>query len=237
MADAMMQKKDFFKALQEARRPAHSSGHPFSNAWKGGELTRSQLGEWATQQYYYIEEVSQMFAALLARLPDLDARLHMLENLVGEETPGARHPDLLLKFAAACGRDPEGVKTAWLDGGIFPGTMAMRSWTWELATHRELCEAAAGIMIALEGQTPYIYPDYIAACGKMGFTDDELEFFHVHVEADIEHEDHGLEICNRYATTPELQRRSLAMVHASARMRYNMLTGLWHSFAMDQAAE
>ena len=115
--------------------------------------------------------------------------------------------------------------------------MAMRSWIWELATHRELCEAAAGIMVALEGQTPLVYPAYIEACRKLGFSDDEIEFFHIHVEADIEHEDHGLEICHRYATTPELQKRSIAMVHASARMRYNMLTGIWQSFAMDQAAE
>ena len=81
----LMPKEEFFKKLQEARTPSHSMGHPFSNAWKSGELTKEQLGFWAMQQYYYIEEVPQMFALLFARLPDLDARLHMLENLNGEE--------------------------------------------------------------------------------------------------------------------------------------------------------
>ncbi len=237
MTGQLIPKDEFIKKLRAARSPAHSKGHPFSVAWKNAELTRGQLGEWAQQQYYYIEEVSQMFAAFFARLPDLDARTHMLENLMGEETPGQRHPDVLLKFAKACGMDPQKVKTAYLRGEILPGTMAMRSWTWELATHRELCEAAAGIMVALEGQTPHIYPPYIEAGRKMGFSEDDLEFFHVHIEADIEHEIHGLEICNRYATTADLQRRAIATVTNSGRMRYNMLTSIRNTFQLDQAAE
>ena len=71
----------------------------------------------------------------------------------------------------------------------------------------------------------------------MGFSDDDLEFFHVHIEADIEHEIHGLEICHRYATTAELQRRAIATVTNSGRMRYNMLTDIWNSTHLDQAAE
>jgi pyrroloquinoline-quinone synthase len=237
MAQEMMTEDAFVAALREARTPAHSGGHPFSKAWKEGRLTRSQLGDWATQQYYYIENVSQMFAALFIRMPDLDARQLVLENLTGEEDENGRHPDILLKFAKACGRDPEMVKTAWLRGEVYPGTMAMRAWTWELATVRELSEAAAGIMIALEGQTPQVYPAYIEAGRAMGFSDDDLEFFHIHTEADIEHEAHGLKICYRYATTPELQTRAIATVKCSARMRYQMLSDLWNSFAMDQAAE
>ena len=101
MSEQIMPKEEFFEALKAARQPVHSGGHPFSNAWRNGDLTRDQLGEWAAQQYYYINIVAQMFAALYARLPDLDARQHMLENLIGEETPGQRHPDILLKFAKA----------------------------------------------------------------------------------------------------------------------------------------
>lgn len=237
MSDQMMPKEKFFEALKAARQPVHSGGHPFSSAWKSAELTRDQLGEWATQQYYYIDIVAQMFAALYARLPDLDARAHMLENLIGEETPGQRHPDILLKFAKACGRDPERIKNAYINGEVLPATMGMQAWVWQLSTHAHLCESAAGIMVALEGQTPTIYPPYIEAGRKMGFSDDDLEFFHIHVEADIEHEIHGLEICYRYATSVELQKRAIATVTNSGRMRYNMLTDIWNSTQLDQAAE
>ena len=235
----LLPKTEFWKKLQEARTPSHSIGNPFSNAWKSGELTKAQLGFWAMQQYYYIEEVPQMFALLFARLPDLDARLHMLENLHGEEFP-ERHPDLMLNFAEACGFDRERVKNAYTNGEVLPSAIAMRSWTYELATIRPLSDSAAGIMVALEGQTPAIYPHYINAGKSMGFTDEELKFFHVHVEADEGHEEHGLEICSRYATTRELQERAIATVGTSARMRYRMLDNVWDETVgktQDQAAE
>jgi pyrroloquinoline-quinone synthase len=236
MTSQMLLKEAFFKALIGARSNSHSSGHPFSLAWKNGKISRAQLGLWATQHYYYIEQVSQQFAAMFARMPDLDARQHVLENMLGEETPDARHPDLMLKFAKACGLDPQAVKDAALNGEVLPGTMAMRAWVWELAAIRPLAEAAAGITVALEGQTPTLFPAYIETGRKMGFSDDDLEFFHVHVEEDTSHEGHGLEICHRYATTPELQRSAIAVVGASARMRFNMLNGIYEAAVMANAA-
>ena len=239
MTDQLMPKEAFFKALQAARNPSHSSGHPFSNALKAGELTKGDLGFWAMQMYYYIEDVTRMFSALFTRLPDLQARLLMLENLNGEEFPD-RHPDLLLDFAEACGYEREHVKTAYLRGDVLPSSMAMRSWIFELATVRELSDAAAGIMIALEGQTPTVYPLYIEAGRKMGFTDEQMKFFHVHVEADEGHEEGGLEICARYAYTRELQDRAIATVSNAARMRYQMLTAIYDATVgarQQQAAE
>ena len=103
---AKLNQKDFFAALEAARLPKHGGGHAFSRAWAAGELSRAQLGEWAIQHFYYIDPIPQQFAALYARLPDLDARQHLLENLLGEEMPACpekRHPDLLRKFARACG--------------------------------------------------------------------------------------------------------------------------------------
>ena len=101
-----MTKKEFFAALTKARIARHSGAHPFSAAWATGELTRAQLGFWAIQHHYYIEMIPQQFGHFFCRLPDLDARQHMLENLIGEEEPNKpakRHPDLMLKFARACG--------------------------------------------------------------------------------------------------------------------------------------
>jgi hypothetical protein len=85
----LMKQAEFFAALEAARQPRHGGGHPFSRAWADGELSREQLGEWAIQHFYYIDAVPQQFAALYARLPDLDARQHLLENLLGEEMPAS----------------------------------------------------------------------------------------------------------------------------------------------------
>jgi pyrroloquinoline-quinone synthase len=81
-------------------------------------------------------------------------------------------------------------------------------------------------MVALEGQLPTLYPKYVEAMRKMGFSEDDLEFFHVHIEGDTEHAHVGLELTERYATTPQLQAKAIAAVHASAELRYSMLDGI-----------
>ena len=228
----MLQTQDFFSALEAARRPKHGGGHPFSRAWAAGELDRARLGDWAVQHFHYIDPIPQQFAQLFARLPDLDARQHLLENLLGEEMPACpkkRHPDLLRKFARACGVDDARVLGAEAAGEILPTTRAMRAWIWELASIRHIAEACAGIMVALEGQLPTLYPGYLAAMRRMGFSDDELEFFIVHIEGDTEHAHVGLELTARYATTPALQQQAIAAVRASAAMRYSMLDGILSS--------
>lgn len=235
----MLNQQDFFAALEAARQPRHGGGHPFSQAWAAGRLSREQLGRWAVQHFYYIDAVPQQFAALYARLPDLDARQHLLENLLGEEMPGApgkRHPDLCAKFARACGLTQETVLSAEDRGEVLPTTRAMRAWVWELATVRTLAEACAGIMVALEGQLPTLYPKYVEAMRRMGFSDDDMEFFHVHIAGDVEHAHVGLELTHRYATTPALQRQAIAAVHASAQVRYSMLNGIYSAIVLEHAA-
>jgi len=235
----LMPETAFFAALEDARQPKHGGAHPFSRAWANGELSREQLGAWATQHFYYIDAVPQPFGHLFCRYPDLDARRHLLENLLGEEnpdTPEKRHPDLLLKFAEACGRPRAQLLTAEERGEILPSTRAMRAWIWELTGFRHLAEASAGIMVALEGQLPTLYPKYVEAMHRMGFNDDELEFFHVHIEGDEEHADIGLQLTARYATTPELQARAIAAVRASAEMRWQLLDGIAGATLARQAA-
>jgi len=226
----LMSKDAFHRALIQARTEHGSGGHPFSQAWRSGALTREQLGFWAVQHYYYIEHIPQQFGHFFCRLPDLDARQLMLENLVGEEMPGSpgkRHPDLMVKFAVACGVPEADVRGADVAGRILPTPRAMRSWIYELVAFRQYVEGAAGIMLALEGQTPDLFESYVKACKAQGFTDDDLEFFHVHMEADVEHQEHGFEITCRYADTPELQQLAIAAVRSSASQRFTMLDGIW----------
>jgi pyrroloquinoline-quinone synthase len=236
----MMNQKDFFDALEKARAPVHSGGHPFSRAWANGELSLKQIGFWSIQHFYYIDAIPQQFAHYIGRLDDLEARQHMLENLIGEEDPAKpekRHPALLVKFGKACGLKDEDMLAAELKGNVLPSTRAMRAWIWELVSIRHLAETAAGIMVALEGQLPTLYPKYVESMKKMGLTDDDMEFFHVHIVGDVEHADAGLQITHRYATTPELQQRALAAVRASTEMRWRMLDGIHDAVVMRKAAE
>ena len=145
---AMMPQKEFSAALEAARKPRHGGAHPFSLAWANGELSLRQLGAWAIQQFYYIDAVPQQFGHLFSRYPDLDARHHLLENLLGEENPGepgARHPELLIRFAEACGVGREYVLRDEVSGAVVASSRAMRAWIWELVMVRHLAEASAGM--------------------------------------------------------------------------------------------
>ncbi len=232
-------REEFYKALEDARTVRHGGRHPFSAAWAAGKLSREQLGKWAIQHFYYIDPIPQQFAALFARLPDLEARQHLLENLLGEEMPHApekRHPELLIKFANACGVSREECLNAEPDGKILPTTLAMRSWIWELSTIRPLAQASSGIMVALEGQLPTLYPDYVKAMRQMGFSEDDLEFFHVHIEGDEEHADVGLRLAYDYSDTAHMQRLAISAVGSSASLRYAMLDGIYASVVTNAAA-
>jgi len=226
----LMAESELFAALEAARKPQHGGAHPFSQAWANGELSREALGQWAIQHFYYIDAVPQQFGHLFCRYPDLDARQHLLENLLGEENPAkpeSRHPGLLADFAVACGVNRGRLLSADEKGLILPATRAMRAWIWELTMVRHLAEASAGIMVALEGQLPTLYPKYVQAMEAMGFKRAELEFFWVHIEGDEAHADIGLQLTARYATTPELQDKAIAAVRASAAMRWQLLDGIW----------
>ena len=241
MINNFMGQEEFYKALEDARTPEHSGGHPFSLAWAKGELDLKQIGRWAVQHFYYIDPIPQQFAQLFCRLDDLEARQHLLENLLGEEmpeTPQKRHPDLLVKFGKACGISEKEFYDAENMGHVLPSTRAMRSWIWELVNVRHLAESAAGIMVALEGQLPTLYPAYVESMKKMGLSDDDMEFFHVHIEGDTEHAHVGLEITSQYANTPELQVKAISAVKASTQMRWQMLNNIFDKYVknISQAA-
>src|SRR3546814_12280080 len=102
-------------------------------------------------------------------------------------------------FAKACGLDADAVEAAEEHGQILPGTRAMSAWIWELSTLRSMHDACSGIMVALEGQLPTLYPTYIAAMAKMGFSDADLEFFPVHVENDVAHAEVGMTLYHSFA--------------------------------------
>lgn len=213
----------FRERLNAARQQSSSETHHFSRDWAEGRLSKKQMGFWAMQHWYYIDRIPQQFGIMYARCPDVDTRLFILENLNGEEAASGRHPDLLLDFAEACGYPRSEVQRADRDGRVLPATRGIRAWIEELVQSRHIAEQAAGIMVALEGQLPTMYQRYVDRCRDMGFSDQDLRFFTVHIEGDTEHADVGYRLCERYAATPELEEQAIGACRASAQMRLQYL--------------
>jgi pyrroloquinoline-quinone synthase len=220
----------FRARLEEAVRGQHSQMHPFTDAWVNGQLTRSQLGEWARQHYHYVGNFSLWCGTVYGRCPDQEARDFLLENM-WEEEMGNRHSELLIRFAEACGFSRDDV----LSVDVLPTTRGLTAWCYEMANAHSFLEAAAGLLVGLESQTPGIYrrntPPLLE---KYGFSEREAEFFIVHQTADEDHGERGYQIVERHATTPALQELAVRTVREATAMRWQYMGGIYRHFVLGE---
>ena len=119
----MAESSAFRRQLEAAVSAKHSRLNPFTEKWVKGELTRTQLGQWAAQHYQYVSQFPRWCATVYGICPDPDARDFLLENII-EEDSGTKHVALLIRFAAACGVSRPEV----LNARQLPATRGLTAW-------------------------------------------------------------------------------------------------------------
>jgi len=200
----------FRTRLENAVNARHSRMNPFTEKWVNGELTRAQLGAWACQHYQYVSQF-------------------LLENIIEEES-GTKHVDLLIRFAEACGVTRKEVECA----RQIPTTRGLTAWCFEMS-HRPFHIAAAGLLVGLESQVPGIYKRNLPPLKThYGFTDHEVEFFAIHIEADEVHGERGYQIVERHCTTPSMEAEALDAVRQATEMRWQYMTGLHRAYVLKE---
>ena len=221
----MAEHSAFRKELASAVNARHSRLNPFTEKWVKGELTRAQLGSWASQHYQYVSQFPRWCATVYGGCPYPDARDFLLENIVEEES-GTKHVDLLIRFAEACGvSGAEVERTTQL-----PSTRGLTAWCFEMS-RAPFYAAAAGLLVGLESQVPGIYQRNLPPLKThYGFTDHEVEFFAIHIEADEVHGERGYEIVEKYADTPEKRAAAVQAVREATEMRWQYMTGLYRAY-------
>ena len=96
-----------------------------------------------------------------------------------------------------------------------------------------LLEAAAGLLVGLESQVPGIYQRNLPPLRThYGFSEHEVEFFAIHIEADEVHGERGYQIVERACPTAELQARALERVRQATEMRWQYMTGLYRAYVL-----
>jgi pyrroloquinoline-quinone synthase len=219
----------FRTRLAEAVNARHSRLNPFTEKWVKGELTREQLGLWACQHYQYVSQFPRWCAAVYAGCPDPEARDFLLENIIEEES-GTKHVDLLIRFAEACGASRAQVEGA----RQLPTTRALTAWCYE-TSQQPFHVAAAGLLVGLESQVPGIYQRNLPPLRThYGFTDHEVEFFAIHIEADEVHGERGYQIVERHCATAGPQAEALERVREAAEMRWQYMTGLHRAYVLKE---
>ncbi len=230
MSQPLMSQDEFRSALETAIQGKSATKAPFSIAWASGKLSRAHLARWAENHYHYVGPFADYLAYVYARMPDdfVDAKDFLLHNMYEEEIGGDRHTDLLIRFAEACGTTRERVTNP---DNMSPTTRGLQSWCYAVAMREDPIVAVAGLVVGLESQVPSIYRKQTPTLReKYKFTDQEVEFFDLHIVSDEIHGERGYQIVLEHATTPELQRRCLRICEVGAQMRLLYTTALYWDY-------
>jgi pyrroloquinoline-quinone synthase len=231
----LLSRDDFRTALENAIKGKSANKSPFSLAWAGGTLSREQLARWAENHYHYVGPFADYLGYVYARMPaqHVEAKDFLLANMYEEEIGGDRHTDLLIRFAEACGTSRERVTD---EDNMSPTTRALQAWCYAVAMREDPVVAVAGLVVGLESQVPSIYRKQTPTLrDKYGFTDEEVEFFDLHIVSDEIHGERGYQIVLELANTPELQARCLKICEVGAQMRLLYTTALYNDYVAVQA--
>ena len=227
---ALMNRDQLRSALENAIQGKSANKSPFSLAWAEGSLSREHLARWAENHYHYVGPFADYLAYIYARTPDhmTDAKDFLLANMYEEEIGGDRHTDLLIRFAEACGT----TRARVIDQeNMSPTTRALQSWCYAVAMREDPVVAVAGLVVGLESQVPSIYRKQTPTLReKYGFSDEEVEFFDLHIVSDEIHGERGYQIVLEHATTVELQQRCIKICEVGAQMRLLYTTALYNDY-------
>lgn len=226
----LMNPDEFRTALENAIKGKSANKAPFSIAWASGKLSRDHLARWAENHYHYVGPFADYLAYIYARMPAeyVEAKDFLLQNMYEEEIGGDRHTDLLIRFAEACGTTRERIENP---DNMTATTRGLQSWCYAVAMREDPIVAVAGLVVGLESQVPSIYRRQTPTLReKYGFTDEEVEFFDLHIVSDEIHGERGYQIVLEHARTVELQQKCLKICEIGAQMRLLYTTALYHDY-------
>jgi pyrroloquinoline-quinone synthase len=123
--------------------------HPFYVAWSAGELTRTDLREYAAEYYHHVAAFPTYLSSLHSLLPCGALRRTVLRNLCDEEIDGIAHSELWLDFAEGIGADRDAVKQR-------TPILAVQELICTFRTLMELPASALGALYAYESAVPRI---------------------------------------------------------------------------------
>ena len=199
------------KELADVTNAVTFDNRPFIQDFAQGRVPKENLARFAASYCFQVDQFKRFVAQVYAHAEPRDVRELMLENLWeehGEGEDGRDHTALVAKFARALGAEIE---------DIYDVEPIRESRQWvdrilNVCRDEDFVVGLAAISFGIEFRTQtmaflgQIYRD------RYGLTEDDLEFFFMHLEADEEHAGRAIELVRKYCTTEELLDRCKAGV-------------------------
>jgi pyrroloquinoline quinone (PQQ) biosynthesis protein C len=178
---------------------------------RDGKLTEEQVRIHAIQWYFHTVGFVQAMKELCARCPWPDVRSYLAESLYEEEsgriTGTAPHLELYFQYAKSWGYDPDMLMKKV---SILPEMAAIVNWYYYAPVHlgslvglTVLNIAAEGLNVPRGGKEGASRLMADALQKHYGLSKDDVLFFDVHAEADVEHSEVGINAVAKYAVTEE----------------------------------
>jgi len=210
----------YLKNLNEKLDQFHLLNHPFYIAWNNGELNQEILQDYAEQYYQHIKAFPRYISATHSICEDIENRKILLDNLSDEEDFQKDHPMLWKQFALAVGADTNTVETVKQEA--FTKEMIDNFFRLSRSSYAE----GLGALYAYERQVPEIADTKIKG-RKEHYnvsTDEGLEYFVVHKDADVEHREQSAELMNKLSDQEKLVAEQAGM--STVKVLWGFLTGL-----------
>ncbi len=210
----------YLNTLNEKLDKFHLLDHPFYIAWNKGELNQTILRDYAEQYYQHIKAFPRYISATHSICEDIDNRKILLDNLSDEEDFDKDHPMLWKQFALAVGADKNTVET--VNQESFTKDMIDNFFKLARSSYAE----GLGSLYAYERQVPEIADTKIRGLiDHYNVSSDEgLEYFVVHKDADVEHREQSAELMNKLS--PEERKLAEEAGLSTVKMLWGFLSGL-----------
>ena len=197
--------------------------HPFYQDWQMGKLTIPMLQIYAKQYYKHVAAFPLYLSALHSNMNRLDDRKIILKNLMDEEYGQNNHIELWLRFGEALGLTKEEIKK----------TIPLKETSafvnhFKFATSKKSTAEGLAALYAYESQIPKVSEEKIKGLINFYGIDNEqgLEYFKVHMQADIEHSKAESELITKYASDEHTQKNVLDVVEQTLDAYWLMLSGI-----------
>jgi pyrroloquinoline quinone (PQQ) biosynthesis protein C len=218
-----MDTKNFLKALNEEVQRHPAIHHSFLEMVASRPLPKPAWLAFAQQLYPHVHFFIPYMEAMLLNTFDMHAKLIVAKILLdeyGEDAGGKSHPELFRKFVRACGG-------ADADASLL--TTPLDQATVDLVTtHMKLCGeepflvAIGAIGEAHEYAIRFLFPPLVKGMQLSGFAPDEIEFFTLHVDHDVEHsamlEDSMMQLAHADAERAQIRQGTLASLACRDRL-------------------
>src|SRR6266513_3607478 len=199
------------KELAEVTNAVTFDARPFMIEFAQGKVPKENLARFAASYCFQVDNFKRFVAQVYANAEPRAVRELMLENLWeehGEGDDSRDHTALVAKFARALGATIEDIYAV----EPIPESREWIDRILEVCRDEDFVVGLAAISFGIEFRT-----QTMAFLGQIyreqyGLSEDDLEFFFLHLEADEDHAGRAIELVRKYCTSEELLEKCKAAV-------------------------